>query len=227
MVFFATALPMALAVAVLVLGVREPAVQRPKKVARGPLPRGYAAFLAVAALFSLGNVSYVFLLLRARDLGASEVTAVGLYVLANVVYAAVSVPVGELSDRVGRAPLLGVAFVASAVASAGFALAPSWEWTIPLFVVYGAFLAAFETVSRAFAVDLAPAASRGTALGMYHATVGLAALPAALLAGALWDGLGPAAPFAAGAAFALLAALLLPAAARRVRAAPTQGTETA
>jgi MFS family permease len=215
-IFALSAIPMALCVAVLVFGVREPAVRRPRQAARAPLPRKFYAVLAVLALFALGNVSYVFMLLRTRDLGATPETAVAMYVLFNIVYAGASIPAGRLSDRHGRVKVLAASFCLFAVTSVGFALAPTLPWLIPLFVLFGLFNAAFETVGRAFAVDLAPATARATALGAYHAVVGLAALPSGLAVGLLWERVSPQAAFAFGAALALGSALLLPWAARSV-----------
>jgi MFS family permease len=170
----------------------------------------------VAGVFALGQLSYVFFLLRAAQLGAGPELVIGLYLVYNVVYAAASVSVGRLSDRVGRAPVLAGSFALFAALACGFALAPGWLWTLPLFALYGVFSAAFETVSRAFAVDLAPAGARARGLGLLHATVGLAALPSGLVAGALWERLGAPWSFAWAAALSLLAAgLLLRAQARR------------
>lgn len=227
LVFLLSAVPMALAVALLVLGVREAPVPRSRGPgAKDPLPRAFWAYLGVAGLFALGHVSYVFFLLRAQSLGASPAAAVGLYVLFNVVYAATSLPLGRASDLRGRAPVLAGSFALFAGVCAGFALAPSLSWALPLFALYGVFMAAFETVSRAFAVDLAPAEARATALGYYHAVVGLAALPAGLAAGLLWERFAPWATFAWGAILGLLAALLLPLVLRKVgpRPPPTAAT---
>lgn len=209
-VFLLTAVPMALAMAVLVLGVREPAVHRARDAAAAlPVPRAFRAYLAVAGLFALGQVSYVFFLLRAAQLGAASVQVIALYLVYNVVYAAASVPLGRLSDARGRRPVLAGSFALFAAVCAGFALAPGWLWTAPLFALYGVFSAAYETVSRAFAVDLVPAGARARGLGMVHAVTGLAALPAGLVAGALWEAWGSWAGFAWGALLALLAALLV------------------
>lgn len=209
-VFLLTAVPMALAVLLLVVAVREPATHRPREAwARARLGRGFWAFLAVAGLFALGNVSYAFLLLRAQGLGADAMLAVGLYVVFNVVYAAASIPAGRLSDRRGEAPVLAGSMALLAVVCAGFALAPDLLALVPFFALYGVFNAAFETVSRSYAVGLAPKEARGTALGYYHAVVGLAALPGGLAAGWLWDHVAPWATFAFGAVLALAAAALL------------------
>jgi MFS family permease len=219
-IFLLTALPMAAAVLLLVLAVREPAALRARPAAgRAPLPRAFWAYLGVAGLFTLGSGSYVFLLLRASALGASAEQAVGLYVVFNAVYAAASIPAGRWSDRHGRAPVLAGGFALFAAASAGFALAPTLLATLPLFALYGVFTAAFETVGRAYAVDLAPPHARATALGAYHALVGGAALPGGVLAGLLWERLGPWATFTLGAAVGLACALLLAAVHHKARAA--------
>lgn len=209
-VFLLTAIPMAIAVVLLVFGVREAAVGSRAAMAKAaPLPRAYWVTLAALVVFGLGHVSYAFFLLRAQDLGASVVEAIALYVLFNMVYALASIPVGKLSDRIGRRPVLLGAMGLFAALSVGMALAPSLLVLAPLFVLYGVFMACFEVVGRAAAVDLAPKEARGSALGTYHAAVGLAALPAGAAAGLLWERVSPEAAFAYGAGMALLAALLL------------------
>lgn len=216
LVFLLTAVPMALGVALLVFGVREERVARVHGKGFGhALPRRFYGYLGVTAVFGLGNVSYAFLLLRAQDLGLGATEAIALYVLFNVVYALASIPAGKRSDVLGRPPVLAGSFLVFAAMCAGFAIAAQAWVLVPLFALYGVFNAAFETVSRAYAVDLAPKEARGTALGYYHATVGLTALPGGLAAGLLWEQVAPWATFAFGAGMAVLAALLLLAAGRK------------
>jgi MFS family permease len=227
MVILLTAIPMGAAVLLLVVGVPEPRVHRPKPAAMGALPRAYWATLAALGVFALGRVAEAFFVLRASELGASAVEAVALYVAFNLVYAAASIPLGSLGDRRGRLPLLGGAMLLFALTCALAAMAPSWPLLLPAFLLLGLVMAAYETAGRAAAVDLAPKESRGTALGWYHGALGLAALPAGLAVGALWESVGPWAGFAWGAALAVLAAALLALAGWKGRAAARRNTAAA
>lgn len=173
-----------------------------------PLGPRFWRFLPVLVCFGIGNSSDVFLILRARQLGIGEGWIPLLYLTFNVIYAAVSLPGGTLSDRVGRRRVIGIGYAVFAVVYLGFARAGSaWEaW--PLFALYGIYYALTERIQRAFVADLVPEAARGRAFGTYHALVGSLALPASLLAGWLWDAVSPAAPFWLGGASAVTTLLL-------------------
>jgi MFS family permease len=119
------------------------------------------------------------------------------------------VPGGALSDRIGRVPTLALGWTVYAIAYAGFAFATSAAAIWPLFALYGLFFALTEGTERAMIADLVPERLRGRAFGAFHAAVGLAALPASLLFGLLWKGLGPRAAFLTGAAVAFAATGLL------------------
>ena len=209
--------PAVLAVLSVVLGVRE---TRKRAAADGPrigfrgLGRRFAIFLGIVALFDLGNFSDAFLVLRAqeRGLGVSEVlwTLLGF----NLVYALVSTPAGALSDRIGRRRIIIAGWIAYAGIYLGFALAGSATEIVGLYLSYGAYYGLTTGTAKAMVADLVPVELRGTAYGSYHALLGIIDLPASLIAGVLWQGIGswpgfgPAAPFYFGAATALAAALL-------------------
>jgi len=127
----------------------------------------------------------------------------------NVVYALFATPLGALSDRIGRLPLLGLSLVVFGLTYAGWGLATRPWQLLVLFLFYGLYYAATEGVARAFVADLIPAGRRGAALGWFTALTGIATLPANLAAAYLWNTSGPTAPFIYGAIMALLAALLL------------------
>lgn len=174
-----------------------------------PASPRYRAFLVVAGLFALGNVSYLFFLLRAADAVGGEAGAIALYLLFNLVYLAAAYPLGRLSDRVGRPRVLLAAFLLFALACLLFALPPSLPLAVAGFVVLGAAFAGFEGVERAYAADLAGSEARATRLGLFHMTVGLATFAGGVAAGLLWDRVAPWAAFGWGGALALAAALLL------------------
>lgn len=187
-------------------------VQRPRQPLRIDLsgaPAQYWLFLGVACLFAFGNSSDAFLLLRARDLGLGLTAVILAYVVYNVVYALLSYPAGLVADRLGPRVVLAGGFLAFGLVYLGFAGAGGSGVVWPLFAAYGMTMALSEGISRALIADLAPEDRRGTFLGLYHTTIGLTAVVASVLAGVLWDQVGPGAPFALGAATGLAAAVLL------------------
>jgi MFS family permease len=210
--------PALLAVLTAVLGVKEirkrAAGDRPRIGFRG-LGRRFAIFLAIVALFDLGNFSDAFLVLRAQERGLGVGGVLWTLVGFNLVYALVSTPAGALSDRIGRKRLITVGWIAYAGIYLGFAVAGSGTQIVALYLCYGAYYGLTMGTAKAMVADLVPARLRGTAYGSYHALLGIIDLPASLIAGLLWQGIGPwqgfgpAAPFYFGAATALAAALLL------------------
>jgi MFS family permease len=210
--------PAVLAVLVLIVGARNVPVtsqrDRPRLSLAGFDPR-FKRFLIVMVLFTLGNSSDAFLVLRAQSLGLSVAGVMGVLVLFNLVYALISTPAGALSDRIGRRKVIVGGWLAYAAIYLGFGLAgAAWQiWA--LFALYGIYYGLAEGAGKALVADVVAPEQRGTAYGVYNAAIGLAAFPASLIAGLLWQGVagwagfGPAAPFLFGAGMALLAAGLL------------------
>ena len=213
--------PAVLAVLVLLFFVRErgkgagsesPAASfggRPPEAvnARKGFDLRFKLFLVVVVVFTLGNSSDAFLILRAQDLGFSVPQVLLLFVAFNLVYALVSLPAGLVSDRLGRKGVIVVGWSIYALAYLGLAVtSAAWQVWL-LFALYGLYYGVAEGVSRAFVADLVPAERRGTAYGLYHTAVGLSLLPASLIAGWLWHLIGPEAPFFFGAVMAGVAAL--------------------
>jgi MFS family permease len=132
-----------------------------------------------------------------------------IYALFNFIYAAASIPLGSLSDRIGREKVILLGWCSYALAYFGFALAGHSYQIWFLFAFYGIYYATTEGVAKAFVADLVPANRRGRAYGIYNSVIGLAALPAGLTAGFLWDTFSPSTPFFFGAFMATIAAILL------------------
>ncbi len=187
---------------------------RPRLRLRG-LGRGFAAFVVCSMIFELGNSADAFLVLRAQERGLSVAGILWLLLAFNAVYALVSTPAGSLADRIPRKRLVAAAWGLYALVYLGFALADTVVHVTVLYLLYGCYHGLVAGAAKALVADLVPAARRGTAYGGYAAAVGLATLPASLLAGVLWEGVfawegfGPAAPFLFGAAAAAVAAALL------------------
>jgi MFS family permease len=209
------------AVAVLALGAKEVKTTSPSDSTRpglslAPLRSPFRRFLLATALFTLGNSSDSFLVLRASERGVSVAGVLGMLIGFNVVYVLVATPAGRLSDILGRKRLIAAGWIFYSLLYLGFALAREGSHVVALFVSYGLYYGLVEGVGRAFVADLVPDGSHlGSAYGLYHAVIGAVSLPASLLAGILWQGLGdfagfgPRAPFLFGAALALAATALL------------------
>ena len=201
--------PAVLSVLVLLFFVHERkpspgARQLPQIRLAGFAPR-FKLFLFIMAVFTLGNSSDFFVILRAQNLGSSVLYVVLMLVLFNITYAVTSLPAGVLSDRLGRRRIIAVGWLIYALVYLGFALASELWQVWLLFACYGVYYGMVEGVARAFVADLVPEEKRGTAYGLYHGVVGLTLLPASLIAGWLWQAYSPAAPFFFGAALAFLA----------------------
>jgi len=169
-------------------------------------------FLVVACLFALGNFSYMFFILRAQQLfgGAQAVAApLLLYVLFNLVYAALAMPIGIWSDRIGRRNVLALGYALFALTALGFAFVSNLAGLIVLFALYGLVYALVDGSQSAFVSDLSHAGVRSTSLGLYYSAVGLAAIASSLVAGVLWARMGAESTFLFGAAAAALAAVVL------------------
>ena len=213
-VFWWAALPGALAVATLILGVRDVprssmnrASHAPRPDLAQPLGSRFWAVLGAILLFTLGNSTDAFLLLRAKELGVPVALAPILWAFLHVVKTASNTPGGILSDRFGRKPLIVAGWLLYAAVYFAFGRASlAWHaWA--LFGVYGIFFGLTEGSERALVTDIVPATRRGTAFGWYNLTIGLGALPASLVFGALWDRFSSRVAFDFGAALALAASL--------------------
>jgi MFS family permease len=167
----------------------------------------FKLFLVIMTLFTLGNSSDFFVVLRAQNMGFSVFHIVLMLILFNATYAAVALPAGKISDRLGRRRVISMGWGVYALIYLGFALAgEAWQVWL-LFAGYGIYYGIVEGVARAFVADLVPAEKRGTAYGLYHGVVGLTLLPASLIAGWLWQAYSPEAPFFFGAGMAAIATI--------------------
>lgn len=216
-VVLASIVPATLAVLVLALGAREVPGEGQAKVpvlSLAGMDGRFRAFLLAVVLFTLGNSSDAFIILRGQERGLNLLQVLAMLMTFNLVYAALSGPLGGLSDKIGRRKLIIAGWGAYGLVYLGFALSQTGWQVWALFGFYGIYYAATEGTAKALIADLVPPERRGQAYGLYHAAVGLMALPASAIAGLLWQGafgwsgFGPAAPFFFGAGLALLAGIL-------------------
>lgn len=217
-VFWLAVIPGVLSVLILLLAVREP--PRPAEFAPPPrldraalarLPRAFWTVVAAGAVLTLARMSEAFAILRAEDLGLALALSPMILVAMNLVYSAVSYPVGVLSDRIGRRGLLALGFGTLIVAHLTLAAAPGLPAVFAGAALWGLHLALSQGLLAALVADTAPPELRGTAFGLFNLASGAALLAASLAAGTLWAAIGPEATFLAAAAFAGLglAAFLL------------------
>jgi MFS family permease len=208
-VFAFAVIPAGLAVVTVFVAVREPRPPRRVQAEPSRLTTGFGGrfwlVLGVLFVFTLGNSSDAFLLLRASEVGVPTAVVPLLWAMLHVVKAAASTPGGALSDRYGRRPLLvaGWLLYAGVYLALGSAGAAWQAWL--LFAVYGVYFGLTEGVEKALVADLVPAHRRGAAFGWFNLAIAAGALPASVLFGVVWDAYGAQAAFGMGAAFAMAA----------------------
>jgi MFS family permease len=210
-------IPGLVAVVILATGVREPrsSAVEPSK------PSGldfmgwksfdgrFKAFLGIVVLFTLGNSSDAFLMLRAQTVGFSTTEIFLLVAAFSLVYSISSFPAGILSDRLGRRRLIISGWLIYACIYFGLGIATAAWHVAVLYILYGLYYGAFHGAASALVADLIPSDCRGTAYGLYNGAIGVTVFPASLIAGLLWQWFSPAAPFFFGAALAFLSSCLL------------------
>jgi MFS family permease len=219
-VFLLSLIPAFLGVLVL-FAVREARPSRSERPERSSTPwwqnlgarwraldRRLKIFLVIIFIFTLGNSSNQFLLLRAKNLGNDDAAVILMYLVFNLIYTLVSYPAGRLSDKIGRKTLLVAGYLTYGIVYIGFALATQSAIWI-LFGVYGVYIALTEGVEKAFVSEIAPQDLRATLIGLHATFTGVGLLPASLFAGFLWDTFGASAPFFFGGGMGVLAAMAL------------------
>ena len=176
---------------------------------RGSLRRGYSSYLVVCVIFALGNSSDAFILIRAHEVGWSNSQLPLLWAFHHLVKSMAAVPGGTLSDRHSRGMVVSFGWAAYALTYIGFAFASSQWQIVALLLVYALYHGLAEGAERAIVADLSDRGARGRAYGLYHGLIGVAALPAGIGTGLLWDRFGPAWALGVNAAFAAVASAFL------------------
>ncbi len=213
LVFWLSIIPAAMAVVFIVFFITETAKRTP---ADSPKPKlslshfdwRFKLFMGIATLFAIGNSSDVFLILRAEQIGVPSVMIPAVYLVFNLVYSLSALPAGMAADRFGKKRLILLSFVFFAIVYFGFAAAATTLQVWVLFGFYGLFMGITEGVQKAYLATIIPETFKATAFGIYNMFIGLALLPASIVAGLLWDNVGPTAPFYFGGIMALLSASL-------------------
>jgi MFS family permease len=216
-VFLFAAIPGLICVLLPLLFVRETKLTRADqqtkpnavRVDHAPLSRAFKLVLAAVAIFSIGNSSDMFLILRAKDIGISAAQAPLLGLIFNTVYTIASWPAGGLSDRLPRRYLAAAGYTVFAIVYFFFGLEPSAAWIWGMMALYGLYYALTQPVLKAMVIDFVPKESRGRAIGLYYLVSSITALFASLITGGLWKIAGARLPFYLSASLALVAAVLL------------------
>ncbi|MBS1179371.1 MAG: yajR2 [Proteobacteria bacterium] len=223
-VFWVATIPAVLAVLLLWLGIREPvhdrtrmAVNPIRREALARLGRGYWWVVGIGAVFTLARFSEAFLVLRASQLGVPVALVPLVMVGMSAVYALSAYPFGKLSDRISHRRLLAAGLGVLIAADLVLASAGGW-WSLGLGVaLWGLHMGMTQGLLAAMVAATAPADLRGTAFGFFNLLSGLALLVSSVVAGLLWDSVGSAVTFLAGAGFAALTLLAM------TLRAPTRG----
>ena len=216
-VFLLAAIPAVLVMVVLVVAVREPAAEGPPAASvRTSLLSDWSAMgsdfrrlLLAVLVFTLGNSTDAFLLLRLSEAGLAAGSIALLWSAHHMVKMAATFVGGRWSDRTGRRRLVLAGWLIYAAVYVAFAVASTQTGLIAVFLAYGLYFGLTEPVERSWVAELAPRNLRGSAFGLYHGTIGIAALPASLIFGAIYVTAGPAAAFLTGAGLAVIAVVLL------------------
>ncbi len=196
LIFALAAVPGAIALALIWFGVREPPRPPARARERGArLPWQFWVFTLGTTIAMLTKMNDSLFLVRAGELGVAPSWIPVLFAGFTLIYAVLSYPVGILSDRIGRLPMIAIGWFVLAIVEIGFALAPSLVAVLLLFALYGLFFALTEGSGRAFIADLVPQASRGSAYAIFHTLVGAAVISAGYLLGRAWDLIAPEAAF--------------------------------
>ena len=217
-VFWIAVVPAFISLAIIVFGVREPDRPLNARPVRSPFSRAelrrldarYWVVVGVSAIFTLARFSEAFLLLRAQSVGLDVTIVPVVMVVMNVVYTASAWPAGALSDRNGRYGVLVVGFGLLILADLVLALGNSVTTVMIGVAVWGLHMGLTQGLLAALVADTAPPELRGTAFGMFNLVSGVALLAASIMAGALWDMIGPAGTFVAGALITAVALAAFP-----------------
>lgn len=217
LVFLASTIPGVIAVLIIAVFIREKkktVIQeagqeiRPPKLSISEFNGQFRHYLMVIAVFSIGNFADAFLILKAESAGMAKEYIPAIYLAFNIVYAASSIPMGALADRIGIKNMLVLSFIVYSAVYAGVAGAstPLHMWL--LFPAYGLYRGMSDGSQKAYLALISPKERKATAFGAYHAVTGLMLLPASIIAGYLWDNVGPSATFIYGSAMSALAVVI-------------------
>jgi MFS family permease len=212
LIFLLAGIPAILAIFVIIFWIKEAKKEKHELFSKfhfKEFPAKYYFFLIIVFIFTLGNSTDALLLVKANEVGLKVALIPIVYLITNLVSVLVSIPVGALSDRVGKERILIAGFIIYTVVYYGFGVTTSMGAIVSLFALYGLYSAATDGIQKAFISDMIDKNKKGTGLGIYNALLGITLLPASLIAGMLYDNVNSSVPFYFGAATAAISALLM------------------
>lgn len=215
LVFWLSVIPGILAILLIIFFLKERGPRNHSnkkelpKIGFKNMGRRFILFSLICSLFTVGNFSDAFLALRAQNAGMVPAMIPLAFFVFNLCSSIFSMPIGILSDKIGRRPVLISGFLIFAIIYFGFGIARSVTWIWGLFILYGLYYAFTEGIQKAYISDIVAEETRGMAMGTFNALTGLAALPASILAGFLWQNFGSFIAFSTSSTIALISTLLM------------------
>jgi len=211
-IFLLAGIPALLAILVIIFGIKEAKKNNSELFARfhfRDFPKRFYFFLVIIFIFTLGNSTDALLMVKASEVGVKVAFIPLVYLITSIVSVLFSIPIGSLSDRIGKEKILIVGFIIYALVYYGFGRTSGTGIIVILFALYGLYSAATDGIQKAFISDMIDENKKGTGLGIYNALLGITLLPASLIAGILYDKINSGIPFYFGAATALISAFLM------------------
>jgi MFS family permease len=205
-------IPAILSIFVIIFGIKEAKKNKEslfKKFHFKDFPRKYYLFLFIIFIFTLGNSTDALLMVKANEVGVKVAFIPLVYLVTSIVSVSLAIPLGSLSDKIGKEKILVVGFLIYAIVYYGFGVTGSVVTIVVLFALYGLYSAATDGIQKAFISDIIDKNKQGTGLGIYNALLGITLLPASLIAGLLYDKVNSHIPFYFGAVTAVVSALLM------------------
>lgn len=223
-IFILSALPALVSATIAIFFVREVRKRNPQSVVTKSFSLGLRSFspslkffLLTVSFFSLGNFSLAFFILRAKSLGIQDSQTISLFLMFNIVYALAALPIGEISDKIGRRKVITIGFAIFSAVCIGFAFSTNIVELAISFAAYGLFMAVYEGVPKAYISEISKEEYKATALGAVATVTAILSLASSLIGGFLWDSFGPVSTFTYGVAMGLIALALFGAGSKFVK----------
>jgi MFS family permease len=211
-IFLLAGIPAILSIFVIIFGIKEAKKSKEslfKKFHFKDFSRKYYLFLAIIFIFTLGNSTDALLMVKANEVGVKVAFIPLVYLVTSIVSVLLAIPIGSLSDKIGKERILVIGFLIYAIVYYGFGETTSVRVIVALFALYGLYSAATDGIQKAFVSDIIDKNKQGTGLGIYNALLGVTLLPASVIAGLLYDKINSSIPFYFGATTAVVSAILM------------------
>jgi MFS family permease len=212
LIFLVAGIPAILGIFVIIFGITEAKKSKLElfnKFHFKDFPVRYYFFLIIVFIFTLGNSTDALLLVKANEIGLKVAFIPLVYLIMNFISVVASIPLGSMSDRIGKEKILIIGYAIYAIVYFGFGITSSIGAIMGLFALYGLYSASTDSIQKAFVSDIVDKNKQGTGLGIYNALLGITLLPASLIAGILYDKVNSGVPFYFGAVTAIISAVLM------------------